>query len=150
MKKQIVLRALIGALTGAFIGQIVMIGINLCIGQEKFLVASEALIAKAGSEVAAYILQMLGCMLYGSVWAAASLVWEAEGWSLLRQSITHCALCSLSALPIAWLMFWFEHSTVGFLCYFGGFAVMYALLWLGQYMAMKHRVKALNDGLNQR
>ncbi|MGN0794949.1 MAG: DUF3021 domain-containing protein, partial [Aristaeellaceae bacterium] len=129
MKKQIALRAVIGALTGALIGQLVMVCISLCIGEGSIVVASEALLEQAGSEVMAYILQMLGCMLYGGVWAAGSLVWEKENWSLMRQSIVHCALYSLSALPVAWMMHWFEHSVVGFLCYFGGFVALYATHW---------------------
>ena len=149
MKKRIFLRGGIGMLGGVFIGQIVLIVISLCLGTGEFSPVNPALTEAVGSELTAYILQMLGLMLYGGVWAAASVVWEMDSWSLTRQTIVHGLCYSLSALPVAWMLHWFEHSVAGFMTYFLGFIVLYASMWVSQYMGMKQRVKEMNEKLSQ-
>lgn len=149
MKKQIIIRGGIGALGGVFIGQIVLIIISLCIGNGDVLPVPPQLSEQVGSELTAYILQMLGVMLYGGVWAAASVVWEIDGWSLTKQTVVHGLCYALSALPVAWMLHWFEHSLAGFMAYFFGFVVLYASMWGSQYMSMKQRVKALNESLSR-
>lgn len=148
MKKQIIIRGGIGALVGLLIGQIVLIIISACMGGGAVQPVPPALAEQVGSELTAYILQTLGVMLYGCVWAAASVVWEIDSWSLTKQTIVHCLCYSLSALPIAWMLQWFDHSWTGFLGYFFGFAVLYASMWGSQYMSMKKRVQAMNKKLN--
>lgn len=149
MKKQVVVRGLIGALGGVFVGQVVLIMISLCMGGGEVQPVSPQLAEQAGSELAAYMLQTLGVMLYGAVWAAASVVWEIDDWSLTKQTVVHGLCYALSALPVAYLMHWFDHSWAGFLCYFGGFAVLYVTMWLSQYLSMRQRVKALNAQLSK-
>ncbi len=148
MKKQIFLRGVIGALGGMLIGQVVMIIISLCAGGSELMPVPPALAEQVGNELTAYILQSLAVMVYGAVWAAASVVWELD-WSLTRQTVVHGLCYALSALPAAYLMHWFEHSWVGFLCYFGGFAVLYAAMWLSQYLGMRRRVRAMNERLQK-
>lgn len=147
MKKQILIRGGIGALGGVFIGQIVLIIISLCSGNGEVMPVSPQLTEQLGSELTAYILQMLGLMLYGGVWGAASVVWEIEGWSLTRQTIVHGLCYALSALPVAWMLHWFEYSVTGLMAYFFGFITIYASMWGSQYMGMKQRVKEMNEKL---
>lgn len=149
MKKQILIRGSIGALGGVFIGQVVQIIISLCQGTGEMYMVPPELAVMAGSEVAGYILQILGLMLYGSVWAAASVVWEIDDWSLTRQTVVHGLCYALSALPVAWMLHWFEHSVSGFMCYFFGFVTLYATMWGSQYMGMKQRVQQMNKKLSE-
>lgn len=149
MKKQILIRGGIGALGGVFIGQIVLIIISLCASTGEVLPVSPQLAETVGSELTAYVLQLLGLMLYGGVWAAASVVWEIDHWSLTRQTVVHGLCYALSALPVAWMLCWFEHSVMGFMAYFFGFIVLYASMWGCQYMGMKQRVKEMNEKLKQ-
>ncbi len=148
MKKQIFARGAIGALGGVFIGQIVMIVISLSVDGGEFMPVPPVLAEQVGSELKAYILQFLGLMVYGAVWAGASVVWETD-WSLTKQSIVHCLCYALSALPIATMLQWFPHTAAGFLGYFGGFAATYLALWCGQFMSMRARVRAMNRKLGQ-
>lgn len=150
LKANIIIRGLVGALGGIFVGHLVSIVISLCIGGGEFRPVPDLLTEQAGSEIMAVIWQSLACMLYGSVWAIASIVWELEGWSLMKQTVVHGLSCSLSALPIAWLLHWFPHTWAGFLGYVGIFAGAYVSIWLSQLIAMKRRVKAMNEKLNAR
>lgn len=148
LKQNIVIRGLIGALGGVFIGQVVCIVISLCIGKGEVVLVPELLAQQAGNELNAFIWQNVACMFFGSVWAIASVVWELEGWSLAKQTLVHGLTCSLSALPVAWLMHWFPHTWPGFLGYCASFVAMYIGIWLGQIYGMRRRVKAMNAKLN--
>ena len=106
MKKQIFLRSLLGAFVGCFIGVVIIVCISLAIGGGDMHVATPALLAQVGSEVGAFSLQMAAAMLIGAIWSGASVIWEVERWSLLRQTLTHFLLCSVVCLPIAWAMGW--------------------------------------------
>lgn len=147
MKKQLLARGIIGALAGLAIGQMVMIVISLCVGDGMVLPVPPQLALQAGSELAAYILQTLAVMLYGGCWAAASCIWQVERWSLLRQTVLHFALSSLSALPIAWLLCWFPHTWAGCAAYFLYFLLLYACIWAGNYLSVRARVRAMNKRL---
>ena len=52
-------------------------------------------------------------------------------------------------LPIAYFAYWMEHSVIGFLTYFGIFAVIFVTMWIGQYFVWRKKVKEINDGLKQ-
>ena len=149
MKKQLLVRSVIGALAGLAIGQIVMIGISLCIGEGEVLPVPPLLALQAGGELTAYILQTLAVMLYGGCWAAASCIWQVEKWSLLKQTLLHFAVYSLSALPIAWLMCWFPHTWAGCAAYFLYFLLLYACTWAGNYLSVRARVRAMNRRLKR-
>ena len=101
MKKQVFLRSLLGAFVGCFIGVVIIVCISLAIGGGDMHVATPALLAQVGSEVGAFSLQMAAAMLIGAIWSGASVIWEVERWSLLRQTLTHFLLCSVVCLPIA-------------------------------------------------
>ncbi len=146
MKKQVLFRAFIGAPWGLAIGMAMLAIMSVQSGTGELTVASAALVNSVGGEINAFVLQCLATMLYGSVWAAASVVWDAE-WSLLRQTLTHLVCCAASALPIAWLMQWMAHTWQGFLQYLLIFAGAYAVIWAVQYLQMRRRVRAMNARL---
>ncbi len=143
MKKQVLLRAFIGAPWGLAIGMGGMTVTSLCRGTGELEVASPVLVEAVGGEVYAFLLQCLATMLYGSVWAAASVIWEME-WSLLKQTLTHLVCCTFSALPIAWAMRWMAHTWRGLGGYLLMFAGIYAIVWLSQYLQMRMRVRQMN------
>ena len=80
---------------------------------------------------------------------ATSCIWQVEKWSLLKQTVLHFAVSSLSALPIAWLMCWFLHTWVGCATYFLSFLLLYAGIWSGNYLSVRARVRAMNRRLKQ-
>ena len=109
-------------------------------------VATPALLAQVGSEVGAFSLQMAAAMLIGAIWSGASVIWEVERWSLLRQTLTHFLLCSVVCLPIAWAMGWMADQPGWYLF---GFVAMYAGIWLINYLQIRRRVREINEKLKQ-
>lgn len=65
-------------------------------------------------------------------------------------TVIHLVVCSAATFPVAYFMYWMEHSVSGALLYFGVFLAIYALIWLGQYSLMKKRIDAINKKMKER
>ena len=102
-----------------------------------------------GGEINAVLLQAGLSMVYGAAWAGASVIWDAEKWSLLKMTLVHLIVTSLATFPIAYFARWMPHSTTGILIYIGIFVAIYAAIWFSQYTAMKKRIAAMNEKLQQ-
>ena len=123
--------------------------ISVSIGDGSYYPVVPELAADCGSELNAVLLQTACALLYGAAWAGASVIWQQENWSLLRQTLVHMAVCSAATFPVAYFLRWMEHSAVGILSYYGIFLAIYFLIWLLQYLAMKRRVEQLNRGVRE-
>jgi hypothetical protein len=144
MKKKLWARCLLGAPIGLAISTAITIVISLTVGDGRFYPCVPELVQEMGSEIGAVSLQALCSLLYGAAWGGASVIWDMERWSLLRQTLTHLVVCSAATFPIAYLMRWMPHSAWGAMAYFGIFAVIYAVIWLWQYAGMKRRIGEIN------
>ena len=147
MKKEILKRSLFGAPIGIALGVIITIIISLTVGDGRFYAVVPELVNDMGSEINAVILQTVLSMVYGAAWAGASVVWDAEGWSLLKMTLVHLAIASVATFPIAYFARWMPHSTTGIMLYIAFFVVIYIGVWLGQYGAVKKRIAAMNAKL---
>ena len=145
MKKKVIVRCLIGAPIGLALSTMITIAISLTVGDGRFYAVVPELIADCGTEINAVLLQSICSLLYGAAWAGASIIWEADHWSILRQTITHLIICSLCTFPIAYFMRWMDHSVFGILSYFGIFFAIYVIIWISQYMAIKKRIRQINS-----
>ena len=150
MKKKIICRCLMGAPIGIAISTLVAIGVSLATGDGAYHAAVLELIRDCGSEIGAVTLQAACSLLYGAAWAGASVIWDMEKWSLLKMTVIHLVVCSAATFPVAYFMYWMEHSVSGALLYFGVFLAIYALIWLGQYSLMKKRIDAINKKMKER
>mgnify|MGYP003816020535 CR=1 FL=1 len=150
MRKELVKRCLLGAPIGMAISTAITIAISLVAGDGRYYAVVPQLAVDCGSEIGAVTLQAIVSLVYGAAWAGASLIWEKDDWSLTRQTATHLAVCSLSALPIAYLMRWMDHSPAGILRYFAIFFAIYLVIWLCQYIAIRRRLAAINARMRER
>lgn len=105
------------------------------------------LVRVMGSEIQAVIVQTVLCALLGMVFAASSVIWEFESWSIARQTGLYFLVTSAVMMPFAYFLHWMEHSLAGFLSYLGVFAIIFILIWLFQYMIIRHNIKKINSGL---
>ncbi|MEN6340189.1 MAG: DUF3021 domain-containing protein [Clostridiaceae bacterium] len=150
MLKKVLLRCLFGAPIGLAIGTIITIIISLTFGDGMYYAVVPELITDCGSEINAVVFQSILSLIYGAAWAGASLVWENERWSILKQTVMHLIICSAATFPIAYFARWMPHTVNGVLLYFGIFAVVYAGVWFSQYSAMKKKVEQINKRLHQK
>lgn len=149
MKKKILRRTLHGFPSGILIGYLITIFISLGWGQGWYTACNPGLISAMGNEINAVILQSVLCGLMGSGFAAASIIWELEHWSLAKQSVISFLILSVIMMPIAYFLHWMEHTLMGFLSYFGIFALIFIAIWAVQYLIGKYNVTKINANLNK-
>ena len=136
-------RALIGMPIGLLISTVITIIHSLNMGDGHYYAVVPALIQDCGSEINAVLIQFFCSLLYGAVYAGATVVWETD-WSLTKMTAVHFLVCSAATFPIAYLIRWMDHTPGGVLRYFGIFLAVYIAIWISQYMRMKRNVDAIN------
>ena len=138
MKKNIILRSLLGGPLGLTISYVITLVISVCMADGHYYPVSPELIEKCGSEINAV------------VWGGMSVMWEMEEWSLLRMTATHLVTVSVVSFPMAWIMEWLPHNVPGAVSYFGIFFGIYLGIWVFRYKKMKCRVAELNRVVQER
>ena len=110
MKKKVILRSLIGAPIGLSISFIITLIISVIINKGEYYPVVPQLTALCGNELNAVVIQTICSLIYGAAFGGTSVIWEIENWSLLKQTVIHCIVISVSMLPIAYCMYWMPHS----------------------------------------
>lgn len=152
MKKQAFLRGLLGFPLGIAIGYIITIFISIGLGKGYYSPCIPGLVDAMGSEINAVILQTVLSGLLGSSFAACSVIWEIDDWSIAKQTFIYFMITAFVMMPVAYVANWMEHSFVGFLIYFGIFTAIFVVLWMVQYLFWRNKVKKINaevDGKRQ-
>lgn len=144
MKEKMLKRGLLGLPIGIAIGHIITLIISAGFGDGGYYPVTPELIGAMGSALNAVILQTVLCGIMGAGFAAASVIWELDSWSLAKQSGVYFLTASLLMLPIAYAANWMEHSLAGFLSYAGIFAAIFVAVWLTRYFSWKQKIKKMN------
>ena len=144
MKKKIIMRGLLGLPTGIAIGFVITLIISACIGNGSFYPVTPELIDTMGNELNAVILQTVLCAVMGVGFAAASVIWELDSWSLAKQSGIYFMIISVIMLPIAYVTNWMKHTALGVLSYVAIFVAIFIIFWLSQYLLWKRKIKKMN------
>ena len=149
MKKKILMRGLFGLPMGIAIGFVITLIISICIGNGSFYPVTPELIDATGNELNAVILQTVLCAIMGAGFAAASIIWELDSWSLAKQSGTYFMIISVIMLPIAYITNWMKHTALGVLSYVAIFVAIFVVVWLSQYLLWKRKIKQMNTLVNK-
>lgn len=144
MKKKIIMRGLLGLPTGIAIGFVITLIISACIGNGSFYPVTPELIDTMGNELNAVILQTVLCAVMGVGFAAASVIWELDSWSLAKQSGIYFMIISVIMLPIAYVTNWMKHTALGVLSYVAIFVAIFIIVWLSQYLLWKRKINKMN------
>ena len=145
MKKKVILRSLIGAPIGLSISFIITLIISVIINKGEYYPVMPKLTALCGNELNAVVIQTVCSLIYGAAFGGASVIWDMENWSLLKQTVIHCLIISVSMLPIAYYMYWMPHNFWGIAGYIAIFFFIYFFIWFSQYFAMKKRIQEFNN-----
>ncbi|MEE1219752.1 MAG: DUF3021 domain-containing protein [Ruminococcus sp.] len=149
MFKEILKRCALGAVFGIALSQVIAIFISLCIADGSFYAVVPSLAERINSEIGAAIIQTVCSILYGAMFGGMSIIWELDNWSILKQTVVHFLVVSVVTMPIAYITEWMNHSALGVIIYFAIFAVIYAFIWFGQYMAIKTRINEVNKKVKE-
>jgi len=126
MKKKIIMRSLLGFPIGIAIGYLITILTSLVWAKGYYSPCVPELISVMGNEINAVILQTVLCGILGTGFAANSIIWEMDNWSLVKQTGIYFSIIAAVMLPTAYFAYWMEHSVIGFVIYFGIFIFIFA------------------------
>lgn len=144
MKKKMIKRGLFGFPVGITIGFVITVIVSAFVGDGNFYPVTPELISAMGGELNAVVLQTVLCGVMGAGFAAASVIWELDSWSLAKQSGIYFLIACILMLPIAYAANWMEHSVGGILSYVGIFVAIFITVWLAQYLSWKRKIKKMN------
>lgn len=150
MKRKLIFRCLLGAPIGLTITYLITIVISLIVADGNYYPVVPKLIEECGSEMNAALLQTACSLLYGAAWGGASVIWEAEKWSLMKMTLLHFIISSATTFPIAYFMYWMPHNPIGVLLYFGIFFAIYLIIWIWQFLVTKKRIEKMNRKLKEK
>jgi hypothetical protein len=150
MKKEAFRRGLLGFPLGVFIGYTITILISLFFAEGYYSPCVPSLVDEFGSEISAVVFQAVLCGLLGVSFAVASLIWEKENWSIVKQTGIYFLIVSITMFPIAYFAHWMERSISGFLVYLGIFVVIFVFIWVFQYCIWKKEIKGINKKMKER
>lgn len=104
---------------------------------------------RAGSELAATLLQPLLIGLIGFAFGAGSVLFEIERWSFLKQGATHLAVTAAVWILVGLICFSpiTPPAVLSFALSAGG---TYAITWGVQYMVWRNQVRRLNEMIHEK
>lgn len=147
LKKEAVKRAIMGFIYGVFIGQTILIIESLFMRDGNFYPVAASLVDLAGTKIAAVIIQYFLTGIIGTTFAATTVIFEMDSWSLLRQTILHFIITSIVMYVAGFLCGWFPHKLSSTLIWFGIFIVIYVIFWISFSSYYKNKVKKMNEAL---
>ncbi len=150
MKKKALIRGLIGFPGGVTICLVITIIESLIVGDGRFYACVPEFLELVGSEIMAVILQTVLAGLVGSVYGAASVIWELEEWSIAKQSGIFFAIAAVTMMPIGYLLNWMEHSAIGIISFFLVFLVIFVIIWITMYLIWRRKIQNLNQNVQKR
>ena len=150
MIKKLLLRGLNGVLPTMAIGYLITITISLLFLDGQYNPVVPALSAQFENEIYAVLVQAAFLAVIGFVQGAASVIWDMDELSYMKQTGIYFFIYALIVLPVAFLLRWMPRSILGFMVFFGLFTLAFAITWLIQYCIGKSKIKKINEELNKR
>lgn len=92
-------------------------------------------------------LHMLGSILLGAFFGVASLLFEKEAWSPLKQYSVHFILTVAVFFSVAISIGWVPLKPVAIIIAFGVFTVIYLVIWFFVKWRLKRLEASMNDSI---
>jgi hypothetical protein len=146
----IILRGLVGILIGIGISYIVSFAYSIAGGSGVFMPVSPFLIEKYGTELRSAAVQLACSAAIGFVFAGASVIFNFDTWSILKQTVVHFIVLSTVFLPSAWFCWWVNHTVKSCVVFCMVFIVIYAIMWASQIVAGRCKVRKMNEQLKKK
>ncbi|MHA7966580.1 DUF3021 domain-containing protein [Paenibacillus sp. CAU 1782] len=92
---------------------------------------------------------MLGSILMGIYFGIASLLFEHEKWSPLKQLVVHFLMSILLFFPIAISVGWIEFQWRPILLGAGTFMIIYAIFWFSISGYLRRQARSMNNSVRK-
>lgn len=87
----------------------------------------------------------LASMLIGIYYSFASIIFESERWSLLKQTVIHLTLTILIFFPISFVVGWIPFNPLSIVIGLGIFLAFYFITWTSMYFYYKSMERSMNE-----
>lgn len=144
---KIIKRAVMGFIYGIFIGQTILILESLMVGDGNFYAVSTYLVNHTSTKIAAVIVQYFITGIIGLCFAATTVIFEMDSWSIIAQTALHFVINSIVMYVSGFLCGWFPHTLGSTLIWFGVFVVVYIIIWICFTMYYRKKIKEINKAL---
>lgn len=152
IRKKLVSYGLIGFVVGPFINTIISLGISYAHATSwgwVFSSVAPGFVSVIGNQLNAYLVQFLLTAVLGAGISMAAVIWQMEHWSYAKRFILHFLALLLLFAPIGYFLQWLPHSLVGILLYLAIFIVIYFIYWAVITIIVRHKIKQVNQKLQQ-
>lgn len=150
MKKEIILRSILGFPIGLAIGYLITIIISFIWADGYYAPCVPALIDTMGNEINAVLMQAFLSGILGVGFSTTSVIWKIERWGIAKQTLIYFLINSAVMMPVAYFTHWMEHSMKGILSYFGIFAFIFVIIWVIEYTIAVRNVRKMNENLHRK
>lgn len=133
IKKELIKRFVLGAPFGLLLTQLITV----------FSVMGHKTVTL---DVDSYIVSVVASLILGGYLCAASIVYNVERWSIIRQTGIHLILM-LPFFVVAYYLGWLPISLNGLLLYIAIWLSVYAVLWNIIRIYYKNEARKLNEGI---
>lgn len=133
--KNILARFVIGFVIGVFVGFTIIL-----IMSHKY---------EYNMDLTSYTYTYFTCGILGSVYTVASLIYQKDEWSLIKQTSVHLAITTPFLFMIGWLNGWLQISTISISIFIVIAILIYIIAWIGLYFYWKEEIKKINEELRK-
>ena len=123
--------------------------IQICIAQNGGLTVTARFASHFAAKDAAVLTQLLLVGGIGAAFSGASVVYDLERWSFLRQGVVYFAITAAVWVPVL-LICWTPMPKEGILFSGLGWTGTYAITWGIQYAVYRKRIRDLNRKIHER
>lgn len=144
MLKKVLMRAGIGFLIGALVGDLIAFLTGTSSTEGITFASKQLLDMSGGNAVIAMLMQSLFSGLYGAACFAGMSLYDADRLPLAAATALHCGLIVLPFIPISYLLGWVG-SVLETVIIAAIQIAAFFMIWLILYFVYKKQVKELND-----
>ena len=148
MKKEVLKRAVIGFFLGMLIGNFIS---YISSGRSAVppVLVSDDLIRKAGSEMAALIVQTVLSGILGAVSFMGTIFYDLDDWGMTKTMLVHFLLILGVYFPVGFYCGWIEPDLKYILMVTGAMAFAYLIVWVIMYIRYRIETARLNQLVKQ-
>ncbi len=149
MKKQIFKRCLSGVMSGIAIGYIISIISSLIYGDGNYYPCVPSFVQQVGNTINAVLIQTIFCGIIGAISSGASIIWDLEKWSLLKQTLIYLIVELITVIPIAYYLHWVNGSVKETFIFVFIFVFIFMIIWYAIFLYNKIKFNQINKKIKK-
>lgn len=149
MWKKIVSRAGISMAVSCLITQLFSLAVMLIVNDSDFVPLVPDYLAHFESPLLAMSISIILTGVIGGVFGGASVIYDLERWSFLKQGVVHFIVTSAVWIPISVYLWGLGKNPTTLISILISFVVTYGIIWFMQYLRMRDTVRKINEKLVQ-